>query len=61
MARKIKITVDTGFAGAEHEDECELPDDWDAMPEDERQDFLAECCADAIANFIDAYAEVVND
>lgn len=61
VARYIKITVDTGFAGATHYDECELPDDWDSLTQGQQEIILNEACETAISNYIDAYAEVVGD
>ena len=58
--RILKIHVDTGFVGAQHEDEVELPDDWDSLTEKEQELFKMECCQETINNFIDAWTEIVD-
>jgi hypothetical protein len=57
----IRIRVNTGFVGAVHWDECEVPDDWDEMTEEERQAHLSEVVKEAVWNYIEAYAEYVED
>lgn len=54
--KHFRIIVDTGFVGAQHEDEVEFPD-WDEMTEVERQEALEQACQDAVANHIEAYWE----
>lgn len=38
--RRIRVWIDTGFAGAKHEDFEELPDYWDTMTELEQNEYL---------------------
>ena len=48
MSRIIKINVSTGWANGDHDDEVELPDDWDIMPKDEQDKYLNECATDLL-------------
>jgi hypothetical protein len=53
--------VDTGFVDTTHYGEVELPEDWDDMEEEERQQYINECCEEAIGNYIEAYGEVIDE
>lgn len=52
MARVIKVNVSTGWANGDHNEEHELPGNWDSLTEDQKgeclneiaMDFLYECC-----------------
>ena len=52
MSRVIKLNVSTGWANCDHNEDLELPDDWDDWSEDEQNKFLNdvavgflfECC-----------------
>lgn len=58
--KRFRIVVDTGFAGAQHEDEIEFSDEeWEAMTEQEREDVLSANCQQVIENHIEAYAEEI--
>ena len=53
----IDITVETGFAGATHEDEYEIPDEeWEAMDEEEQRDFLDDLATLTRNERIECYA-----
>ncbi|HHK0021534.1 TPA: hypothetical protein ACQQGR_004925 [Pseudomonas aeruginosa] len=59
---KIRLFVNTGFAGATHEDIHEVDrEEWEEMNEKERDDFLEECAKDFMSNCIDYGAYVVED
>lgn len=58
MTRYIKITVDTGFHGAAHEDEVPLPDEWDAWSEKQRNEYLWQLGSDFMHERIEVVAEV---
>ena len=60
MARKIKMVVETGFAGCEHHGEMDLPDGWDKMNEKEQEAFLEEVARDHLSNTI-SYAAWVEE
>lgn len=38
--RMIRLYVNTGFIGANHQKFAQLPDGWDDMNEDERDEYL---------------------
>ena len=59
---RVRLIVDTGFVGAEHDAEIEIPrDEWDAMTADERDHYLAGELEMMISNCIEAYYELVDD
>ena len=58
---KIRMIVETGFAGCSHVDFQELPDDWDQMTEKEQEKYLEEAAQDHMANHISFSAYVVDD
>lgn len=61
-AVRIRLFVDTGFAGATHEDEIEIPrDEWEQMDEEVRNDFLTEQLDGLVWNSINTWYEVVDD
>jgi hypothetical protein len=61
MKKKIRLYVDTGFAGCRHEDFQDLPDDWEEMSEEEHQKYLDEEAAVFLQNCISFGAYVVDD
>ena len=61
MAQRIRLVIDTGFAGCQHEDFLDLPDDWETMSEEERQKYLDEEASDFLSNNINYSAYVVDD
>jgi hypothetical protein len=49
--KRFLITVDTGFSGANHEEEVEYEDDeWEGMSEKERDSALWDAVQDVINN-----------
>ena len=61
MSRIIKINVSTGWANGDHNDEAELPDNWDAMSEDDQDQYLNECAVDLLHNTCECSAWVEDD
>ena len=61
MSRIIKVNVSTGWANGDHNDEFELPDGWDAMSEDDQNDYLNECATDLLHNTCECSAWVEED
>ena len=61
MSRIIKINVSTGWANGDHNDEVEIPDDWDTMTEDEQDKYLNECATDLLFNTCECSAWVEDD
>lgn len=59
--RKIKMHIGTGYAGAEHVDFVNVPDDWDEMSEQGRQRLLDEHAEEFLANNIEYGAWLVDD
>lgn len=59
--RKIKLTVHTGYVGADHEDYTGLPEDWDDWSEHEQDKFLEEERLEFLYSCCESYAEVVDD
>lgn len=60
---KIKLYIDTGFAGVVHEDElCVSREEWDSMDEAEREEYLETAAQEFLQNKIDfgAYVEEEN-
>jgi len=50
----VLIKVDTGFVGGVHEDDTDMSvEEWNALSEKERQDYLIE----TVWNYIGVYAE----
>lgn len=61
MGRKIRVTIYTGFVGANHVIDHDLPDDWDELSEEEKNaelDAFAEAERDSRIEF---GAEVIDD
>lgn len=58
-SRRIRVWVETGFAGCNHEDYYPLPDNWDQMSEQEQQEHLDELAYEFRGNCIEygAYVE----
>jgi nitrogen regulatory protein PII-like uncharacterized protein len=57
---KIKITVETGFAGATHTDYDEVDrEDWDAMTKDEQEEYLDQAATDLRDNYVSCNAYVM--
>lgn len=61
MSRIIKINVSTGWANGDHNDEVELPDNWDDMSEDEQDSYLDGCAMDLLYNTCECSAWVEED
>jgi hypothetical protein len=58
--KRFRVVVDTGFSGAQHEDEAEFTDEeWEDMTEDERRQALDQACQDAVWNHIETYTEEI--
>jgi hypothetical protein len=58
---KIRLLVETGFAGCDYVDFTDLPDDWETMTEKEQQKYLDEAARDYMTNYINWCAYVVDD
>ncbi len=59
---KIKLFCSSGFAGGGHEDVFEVDDaEWDAMSEDEREEFLNDAAITHMNNHIECGAWVIED
>jgi hypothetical protein len=57
---KLKLKINTGYAGANHEDEIEIPDEeLEGLAEHEKSNYFDECLQDFINNNIEAYWEIV--
>jgi hypothetical protein len=56
--RVIKVSIGTGYDGATHEDEYELPDDWDGWSKNEQSAHLDDLADLSLANHIDVSAWV---
>ncbi|WP_447404525.1 DUF7167 family protein [Pseudomonas aeruginosa] len=57
---KIKMYVDTGFAGCKHEDSIEIDKGyWESLSEEGKDEYLEELAQDFLGNHIDfgAYVE----
>lgn len=61
MAKRIKLYCYSGFAGADHIDYEELPDNWDDMDEKEREEFLSQAAEDYFNNCGVEYGAYVVD
>lgn len=59
MTRKIKVTVYSGFVGANHIVFHDLPEDWDEMSEQEQNSYLDELAVHERDERIEFGAEVV--
>jgi hypothetical protein len=57
--RRIRLWIDTGFAGEGHEDFIDLPEDWEEMSVNERRKFLDDEAQIFLSNRIDWGADVV--
>lgn len=56
---KIKMFVNTGFAGCTHNDVLEVDrTEWEAMNEKEQAEFLEQCASDFMSNYIEFGAYV---
>lgn len=52
--KRFRITVETGYVGAQHEDEVEFEDEhWEGLSEEERTSSLEECVQTLISNHIE--------
>lgn len=59
---KFKVTVDTGYPGADHFDEFSIPDDeWSEMTEEEQEKAKSDAMSASVWNFIDVWCEEVVD
>jgi hypothetical protein len=59
---KIKMYVNTGFAGVKHEDVLEISnEEWDSLEEDEREDYLDDIAKDYLHNCIDYGAHIIQE
>lgn len=58
---KIKGQIDIGFSGATHEFECDAPENWAELTEDERDDVLKNAVMHEFYNVSNSYAEYVED
>lgn len=56
----IRLTIDTGFIGGEHEKDIHIPRDrWDSMSKEERDKYIGDDLEDFKNEQIGAEAEVV--
>lgn len=59
---RIKVLVETGFAGGNHEDEIFMDrTEWEAKSEEERNEFLNESAIDLRDNYVGCSAWVAKD
>jgi len=59
---KIKLLIETGFAGCDHEDFMEIDkEDWDSMTKDEQNRFLDNLAREFRDDYISCAAWVVED
>jgi len=58
---KIKVTVNTGFVGADHVDYYELPPNWENLNEDERHTLMDTYAQEYMQETIESYGELVED
>ena len=58
----LKLIVDTGFVGGQHEDYIEIPDEeWAEMTQAERDKYGYDAAEDLAGNYIESYYRVVED
>jgi hypothetical protein len=58
---KIKVTVNTGWAGCDHINYEDLPSDWESLTSKEKGNYLHESAQIMLNEHCQAYAEVVDD
>ena len=58
---KIKLTVDTGYVGGEHVDYMYLPENWDDMSEQEKNNYLNQIGEAFLHECCEFHAELVDD
>jgi len=58
---RIKLWVNTGFAGAKHEEEIEGPDEWETMSPEEREKWMDEAARDYLFDRCEFGAAVIPD
>ena len=59
MSRRFKFEIDTGYPGAGHEDEIEIPDE--LTDEREVEAYCEEFAREMMGNCIDIYWEEIKD
>lgn len=55
---KFRVVLSTGYHGADHEDEVELPDD---MDKETAEGELSQCVEDLISNHIEGHWEPLDE
>lgn len=60
MGKVLKVHVSTGWAGGDHIDYWELPDDWDSLSKDEKKKFCDESAMEYLHECCEASAWVVD-
>lgn len=59
---RIKLYISTGFAGCNHEDVVEIPDDeWSALSPEEREQRLDDEAREFLGSHIDCGAYLLDD
>lgn len=59
---RIKVLVETGYTGGDHEDEILIDlSEWEAMSEQDQNEFLNESALDLRDNYVSCSAWVVKD
>lgn len=59
---RIRLVVETGFVGGDHEDEIEVPDEeWNAMSPKEQEKFIEDEATVFMSNCISYHGYVIED
>lgn len=59
---RIKVVLDTGYAGAKHEDEAEYPkEQWDSWSPEEKASEMESYIETMVSNYIEGWWEVIDE
>jgi len=58
MSKVIKVNVSTGWANGDHNDEWDLPDNWEDYSEKEKERFLNDCALEYLHECCECSARV---
>lgn len=57
---RINVIIGTGLVNGAHEADYELPENWNDLTHDQRQEVLDECAMEVLSDNIDAGAVVMD-
>lgn len=60
MPRKLEVGCEMNMQGAEDIDYLDLPDEWDAMTEDEREKWADEALETHVSNSLNTWHTIVD-